>query len=79
MVRDKGIVMSLHCWCQCQDEERDSGPPSLHCCQGRVMAYCPSHVIIVLSQGRRVRVHWHHCQEEDDGECEGVSSLSGRG
>ena len=43
------------------------------------MVYCPSRVVVVLSQGGRVRAHRHCCQEEGDGEGKGTSSLSGRG
>ena len=57
MVGDEGIIASSHCWCWCQDEGRNGGPSLLCCCQGRVMAYHPHCVVVVLLQGGRVRAH----------------------
>ena len=79
MVGDECVVTLSRCWRQCQDEGRDSGPSSLRCCQGRVMAYCLSCVVVVSSQGGRARAHRRCCQGEGDGEGEGASSSSGRG
>ena len=76
---DRGVVTSSRCRRRCQDKGRNGGPSSLHCRQGRVMAYRPRRVVIVSLQGRRARAHQCRCQGEGDGDGEGASSSSERG